>query len=142
MAGTVEETVERTEQPATEDLVEHFGEAVFRCVMAFQQHGGQCWRQGQRVERRNHGRDCNGQGELLVELPGEAGDKRCRNKHRTQHERRRDDRAGHFTHRPFGCFDRCQSEFDVPFDVLHHHDGVVHYDTDCQHQAEQRERVE
>jgi hypothetical protein len=34
------------------------------------------------------------------------------------------------------------AEFDVPLDVLHHHDGVVDDDTDRQHQSEQRQGVE
>ena len=142
MAGLFKEAVERTEQPAAKHLVQHLGEAVFRRVMAFEQHRGQRWRQGQRVEGRDHRRNGDGQGELLVELPGQTGDERRRHEHRTQHQRRRDDRAGHFTHGALGGFDRGQSELDVSLDVLHHHDRVVHHDTDRQYQAEQRQRVE
>ena len=142
MAGAVEEAVERTEQPATEQRVQDPREAVLRRVMTLEQHGGQGRRQGQGVEGRDHGRNGNGQGELFVELPGQAGDERGRDKHRTQHQCRGNDRAGHFAHGALGGFHRCQPQADVTFDVFHHHDGVVDHDTDGQHQAEQRQRVE
>ncbi|MNF32813.1 hypothetical protein D3C84_136120 [compost metagenome] len=142
MAGTVEEAVERAEQPAAEQLVEEPGEAVLRCVVVLEQDCGQGRRQRQRVERRDHRGDGNGQGELLVELPRQTGDERRRYEHRAQYQRRGDDRAGHFAHGALGGFDRRQAQADIPFDVLHHHDGVVHNDTDGQHQAEQRQGVE
>ncbi|MCY1400589.1 hypothetical protein D9M71_156830 [compost metagenome] len=34
------------------------------------------------------------------------------------------------------------AQLDVPFDVLHHHDGVVHHDADGQHQAEQAQGID
>ncbi len=46
----------------------------FGCVVAAQQHGGERRRQGQRVDRRDHGRDRDGQRELAVELAGQAAD--------------------------------------------------------------------
>ncbi|MNF25982.1 hypothetical protein D3C84_66080 [compost metagenome] len=142
MAGLFKEAVERTEQPATENLVQHLGETVLRRVMALEQYRGQRRRQGQGVEGRDHRGNRDGQGELFVELAGQAGNERRRNEYRTQHQRRGDDRAGYLAHGFFGRFNRGQSEFDVPLDVLHHHDGVVHHDTDRQYQAEQRQGVE
>ncbi|MNM85074.1 hypothetical protein D3C81_971800 [compost metagenome] len=142
MAGFLEETVERTEQPAAKQLVQNPGETVLRRVVAFEQYRSQCWRQSQGVEGRDHRRNRNGQGELLVELPRQTGDERCRNEYRTQHQCRGNDRAGYFAHGFFGRFDRRQSELDVPLDVLHHHDRIVDHDTDRQHQAEQRQGVE
>jgi hypothetical protein len=32
--------------------------------------------------------------------------------------------------------------FDIAFDVFHHHDRIVDHDTDGQHKAEQRQRVD
>ena len=34
------------------------------------------------------------------------------------------------------------AERDVPLDVFHHHDGVIHHDADGQHQPEEGERVD
>ncbi|MNO84953.1 hypothetical protein D3C76_763090 [compost metagenome] len=138
VAGAVEEAVERTEQPAAEQLVEQHGEAVLRFVMTFQQHGGQCRRQGQRVDRGDHRGNGDGQRELPVELPGKAGDEGGRDEYGAQHQRGGDDRTGHFLHGALGRLYRRQPKADIPFDVLHHHDGVVHHDADGQHQAEQR----
>ncbi len=137
VAGFLEEAVERTEQPAAENLVEHLGEAVLWRVVAAQQHGGQGRGQGQRVEGRDHRGNCDGQGELFVELPGQAADEGRWDEHRTQHQRGGDDRAGHLAHGFFSGRERFQAQLDVTFDVLHHHDGVVHHDTDGQYQAEQ-----
>ncbi len=105
--------------------------------MATQQRGSQRWRQGQGVEGRDHRGDRNGQGKLLIELPGKARDEGSRDEHRAEHQRRGDDRPCHFLHRLLGGFHRRLAEADVPLDVLHHHDGVIHHDADCQHQAEQ-----
>ncbi|MNE63527.1 hypothetical protein D3C80_1588820 [compost metagenome] len=138
MAGTVEEAVERVEQPATEQALEHFRETVLWRVVLLEQYRGQRWRQGQRVERRDHRRDGNGQGELLVELPGKTGDECRRYEHGAQHQGGGNDRTGHFTHGFLRGFQRFQAQADVTFDVFHHDDGVVHHDTDGQHQAEQR----
>ncbi len=54
MAGAVEDAVERAEQPATEQAVEQARKAVLRRIVGLEQGGGQCRRQGQRVERRDH----------------------------------------------------------------------------------------
>ncbi|MNZ81135.1 hypothetical protein D3C78_997920 [compost metagenome] len=138
VAGAVEETVERAEQPATEQALKHFREAVLRCVVFLEQYRCQRRREGQRVERRDHGRDGNGQGELLVELPGKAGDERGGYEHRTQYQGRGNDRPGHFAHGLLRRLQGVQPQADVTLDVFHHDDGVVHHDTDGQHQAEQR----
>ena len=31
---------------------------------------------------------------------------------------------------------------DVPLDVLHHHDRIIHHDADGEHQAEQAQRID
>ncbi|MCY1223649.1 hypothetical protein D9M72_357850 [compost metagenome] len=140
--GTIEDAVERVEQPAAQQFVEDAREAVLGRVVILQQHGGQGRRQGQGVEGRNHRGDGDGQGELLEELTGEAGDEGGRHEHGAQHQGGGDDRAGHFLHGLAGGLDGRSAEADVPFDVFDHHDGVVHHDADGQHQAEQRQGVE
>src|SRR6202007_2995691 len=42
---------------------------------------------------------------------------------------------------PIGGFARSQAELDISFHVFDHHDRVIDDDTDGQHQAEQRQRV-
>ncbi|MNZ77189.1 hypothetical protein D3C78_957180 [compost metagenome] len=110
--------------------------------MVLEQHGGQGRRQGQRVERRNHRRDGDGQGELFVELPGKPGDERGGHEHCAQHQGGGDDRPGHFAHCLLRGLQRFEAQPDVAFDVFHHDDGVVHHDTDGQYQPEQRQGVE
>ncbi len=110
--------------------------------MTFEQYRRQCRRQGQRVEGGNDRRNGDGQRELLIELSAKPGNE-CRwHEHGAQHQRRRDDRPRHFGHGLVRGGDRFQAQFDVPFDVLHHHDGIVDHDTDRQHQAEQGQRVQ
>ena len=41
--------------------------------MSFQEKGRECRRQGQRIDRGDHGRDRDRDGELSVELPRETG---------------------------------------------------------------------
>ncbi len=142
VAGAVEHAVERREQPAAKNPIEQTREAIFWRVVRPEERSGQCRRQGQGVERRDHRGNGDGQRELLVELPGEAGNECRRDKHRAEHQRRGDDRPRHFLHGLTGRFLRRLAEADVALDVFHHDDGVVHHDADGQHQAEQRQRVE
>jgi hypothetical protein len=104
--------------------------------------GGERRRQRQRVDRRDHRRDRDGHRELAIELAREAADESQRHEHGHQHQRDRDDGPGHFAHRPVGRFTRREPRLDVPLDVLHHHDGVVHHDADRQHQPEQAQRID
>ncbi|MNG12323.1 hypothetical protein D3C84_959300 [compost metagenome] len=105
--------------------------------MATQQHGGQSRGQGQRVERRNHRGNRNGQGELFVKLPGQAAYKGRWNEHRTQHQCRGNDRTSDFAHGLLSGREGLQAQLNVALNVLHHHDGVVHHDTDSEYQTEQ-----
>ncbi|MND95720.1 hypothetical protein D3C80_879830 [compost metagenome] len=136
VGGAVEEAVERGEQPAAQQFFQEPRETVLGRMVVLQQHGCQGRRQGQRVERRDHRGNGDGQGELLVELPGQAGNERCRYEHRAQHQGGGDDRPGHFAHGFLRGFQRLQAQPDVTFDVLHHDDGIVHHDTDGEHQPE------
>ena len=64
------------------------------------------------------------------------------NKHRRENDRDGDDRPGDFLH-AFQCrVLRRQSFLDVMLHDLDDDDGVVHHQTDGQHQAEQRERID
>ena len=142
VAGALEHAIERGEQPATEQLVEPTREGIFRRVVILEQDGGQGRRQGQRVDGRNHRGNGDGQRELLVELARKTGDEGRRHEHRAQHQGGGDDGTSHLLHGLASGLDRRFAQGDVALDVFHHHDGVVHHDTDGQHQAEQRQGVE
>ena len=77
-------------------------EPVLWRAVPLEQHRAQRRWERQRVECGNNRRDRDGDGELFVELAGETADKRRRHKHRAEHQRRRDDRAGDFAHGAFG----------------------------------------
>ena len=110
--------------------------------MAFEQFRRQRRREGQRIDRRDHCGDGNCHGELLVELAGDAAQERHRHEHGTQHERDRDDRARDFLHRLVRRLERSTSLLDVAFDVLDHHDRVIHHDSDREHEAEQGQCID
>ena len=141
VAGPGEKPVERPEQPADQFLHQP-REPVLRRVMILEQRGAQGRRKRQRIERGDHRRDGNGDGELFVKLTGEAADKCRGHKHGAQHQRRGDNRPGDLVHRAFGGVEGRQSEGDIALDVFDNHDGVVHHDADGQHQTEQRQRVD
>jgi hypothetical protein len=109
---------------------------------ALQQHGAQRGRQRERIERGDDGRDGDGDGELLVELAGQAADERGGNEHRAQHQRDGDDRSGDLVHRLAVASTGETAERDVPLHVLDHHDGVVDHDADGEHEPEQGEHVD
>ena len=66
-----------------------------------------------------------------------------RNEHRHQDECGGDDRAHDLGRRPSGGLARQQALLvEVSLGVLDHYDGVVHHDSDGQHEAEERQRVD
>jgi len=95
------------------------------------------------VEQRDGDRAGDAQGELLVELPGRARERRDGDEDRQQHQRARDDRAGDLLHR------RCRTGeglhvllVDESRDVLDDDDRVVDDQPGRKRQTEQRERVD
>ncbi len=90
----------------------------------------QCWRQRQRAETRNCGRDRDGDGELLEEPSGDAAKERGRNEHRAEHERDRHQRAANLLHRLERRLAPAHTQLKMPFDILHNHDGIVDHDAD------------
>ena len=115
-----------------EAAIEHAGESVPAArdeiparrrplvLMRLQDQRGQRRRQRQRTEAGNRGRDRNGDGELLEELPGDAAEERGRHEHRAQHQRDRHQRAADLFHgacsaasrRLMPC-SRCRSTFST-----------------------------
>jgi len=100
-------------------------------------------RQRQSDEAGNRNGDRNRDSKLLIEHTGGAAHKGCRNEHTGQDQNRRDNRAGDFRHSQNGCIDRIHGFFGhIAFDVFHHHDGIVHHQTNRQHQTKQRQQVD
>ncbi len=139
--AAVKETVERTEQPA-EQAIDNARRDIFRRMVILQQLRRQRWRQRQRVDGGDHRGNGDGDRELLIELAGDAGEKRHRHEHGAEHQRDSDNRPGNFAHRLMGGRLRREAQRDITLDVLHYHDGVIHHDADRQHQPEQAQGIE
>src|SRR3989441_9722298 len=86
--------VEHAVEAAEEDA-----ERAPRGAGGLEEHGGERGRQRERAERREQHRDRDGEGELLVHLPGEAAEERDGDEHGGEDERDPDDRRRHFFHR-------------------------------------------
>ena len=82
------------------------------------------------------------EGELAEERAGEAALDADGRVDRGERDRHRDDRADQLARRFDRRPDRRLTEVHVPRDVLHHHDRVVHDETDRQHNGEQRQQVD
>ena len=75
-----EGAIERTEEPA-ENPIHASRKPIARLVMAFQQHGAECRRKGQRIDRGDDGGNRDRDGELLIELAGQTADECGRNEY-------------------------------------------------------------
>ncbi len=139
--AAVEKAVERTENPA-EQTIDKPGREIFRGAVWLQQQRSQRRRERQRVDGGDHRGNRYRHRKLLVELTGHTGEERHRHEHRAQHQRNGDNRPGHFTHRLMRRRKRGKPLFDISFDVFHHHDGIVHHDTNRQHQPEQAQSIQ
>ncbi|MNJ30299.1 hypothetical protein D3C77_248970 [compost metagenome] len=107
-----------------------------------QQESGECRAQGKRIDRRENGRDGDGQRKLTIELTLQTAQECGRDKHRSEHRSDRDDRTGHLVHRTPCGLGRWLAVLDVALDVLDDDDRIVDDDTDRKHQAKQRQGVE
>src|SRR5262249_39450941 len=82
--------VEAPEQPA-ERHIHGADQKVLGRVTRLQEQGGQCWRQSERVDGRDNGRDGDRQRELAVELPCQPADEGERGEDRNQLNSDRDE---------------------------------------------------
>ena len=137
----------RTGDIAAGHFVERFIKAakedIFLAVRRLEQDRRQRRTEGQRHHAGDDHRNGDGDGELLVQLAGDAAQEGGGNEHRAQHQHDGDHRAGHLVHRPPRRLLGVQTELmHVAFDVFDHHDGVVHHDADGQDHAEQGQGVD
>ena len=140
-AGHADVTRRRGVEHAVE-AAEEDAERAPRGAGGLEEHGGERGRQRERAERREEHRDRDGEGELLVHLPGEAAEERDGDEHGGEDERDPDDRRRHFFHRLPRGVAGAQAVLDVVHDGLDDDDRVVHDDADGEHEAEHRERVD
>ncbi len=110
--------------------------------LRLEQHGAKRRAQRQRVERRDDHRDGDGDRELLVELAGDAGNEGGRHENRSQDHGDCDHRTGDLFHGPELRFLGRHAMLDMVLDRLDDDDGIVNYQTDGQHQAKQRQRID
>ena len=127
---------------AGEDAVEAAKEGPL--VLALPPHQQRAERGGERerVEQRDQHRAGHRQTEVAQHLSRGAGQQRDRDEDGAQHERGRHDRAGDLAHRALHRFAARHALPEQPRDVFHHHDGVVHHQTDREHEREERDRVD
>ena len=110
--------------------------------MRLQDQRGQRRRKRQRAEAGNRGGDCNRNGELLEELPGDAAEERGRHEHRAQHQRNRHQRAADLFHGAQRCIAPAHAVFEMALDILDHHDRIVDHDADREHETEQGQIID
>ncbi len=131
--------IEHAVKPAEEAF---FAFAVIAFRDRFKHGGAERWRQDQRHDDRQHHRGNDSNGELTVNRTGRAAKERHRDKYRREHQRDTDQRALNLTHRFAGRFFGRQAFFSHhTLDVLNHHDGVIHQQTDGEHHPEHGEGV-
>ena len=112
-------------------------------MLALQQQRAQGRRERERDDAGQRDRDGHGDGELLIELAGDAAEERDRNEHRTEHQHDGHDGTGDLAHRFDGGFLR--RHLVVPhqaLDVFEHDNRIVDDDADRQHHGEQRQGVD
>ena len=100
-----------------------------------------CQRQGNQdgQAHRSHNRD----GELTVNHTGRAAEESHRNEHGRKHHRNTDQSARNLRHGLLGSVMRRKTLLvHHTLDVFHHHNRVVHQQTDRQHHGEHRQHVD
>ncbi len=144
-----DKTVAETAEAAVEGQEERTQEPdrAFSCLMALgdrfenarAKHGGQHQRHDHGEQHAGDDRD----GELAVDDAGGTAEEGHRTEQRGHHQEDADQRAGDLLHRFGGGVPRREPLFaHQPFNVLHHHDRIVHQQSDGDHHGEHRQHVD
>src|ERR1700733_599149 len=104
--------------------------------------GGKCWAERKRVERGENNGNRNRNCELLIKPPRNSGNEGCGHKYSGENQRDSDHRAGELFHGFESSVLWSQPVLDVALHALDHHDGVIDDQTNRQHQAKERKRVD
>ena len=105
-----------------------------------QRRQGRTEREG--VEGGKNDRNGNGDGELLVQAAGDAGDEDGGDEDGGQDQRDGDDGSGYLVHRLESGVARRHAFFNVTLDGFDDDDGVVDDEADGEHEPEQRESID
>src|SRR5581483_5672278 len=132
LGGAIEVAIERIEEPAQQTA---------RVGPRLQQQSGERGAERQRIEGREHHRNRDGGGELLIEAAGDSGDKDSRYEYRRQHQGDSHQRARNLLHRlQRGAF-RIEALLDVALHRLNHDNSVIDDQSDGEHDPEQGKRI-
>ena len=96
----------------------------------------------ERVHCGEKGGDRDRHCKLPEKLAGNSCDKRTRNKDRHQHQRDCNNRTSHFIHGFASRVPRRQTMLQMMLDRLHHHNRIIHDNSNRQHQPQQGQVVE
>ena len=98
--------------------------------------------QSYRVDRADEGGGGDHQRELAEELSREAGQERCGDEHRHQHQGDANDRPGQFVHRSGGRLAARLTLLDIARHAFDDDDRVIDDDADDEHDGEQRREID
>ncbi len=116
---------------------------VIILVDRLEQRRTQRRREDQRHQHREHHRRNDGDGELPIDDPGRASEEGHRQQYRRQHHANADQRALDLAHGLARRLQRREPFFaHHPFDVLHHHDGIVDQQADGQNHGEHGQGID
>ena len=127
-------------EPA-EGAVDETGESGVLASL-FQEDGAHHRRQRQRDNAGNDDGAGQGKGELAKERAGQPRQKADGRIDGGERDGHGDDGADDFPRADDGGLDRRFAVLDVPVDVFHHDDGVVHDKPDGEHHGEKRQQID
>ena len=111
-------------------------------MLPVQQLAAQGWRQGQGNETGEDHRHRHGHGEFTEQTADIALQEGNGHKHGYQYQSGRHHRKADLAGATKGGHQRRLALQQAPVDVLQHHDAVVHHQSDCQHQRQQRQQID
>jgi hypothetical protein len=94
-------------------------------------------RQRQRNDAGDGDRSGQREGKLRKQCTGQTALEADWHVRRDEDDGHRDDRPAKLACRLYRCRKRSHALFQMAVDVLDHDDGVVHHQTDCEHQGQQ-----
>src|SRR5690554_950981 len=111
--------------------------------MGLQKQSTKSWAQGKCVYRRNTDGNNQGDPELLIENPRRTGNKSNRNKYSTHHQGNGNNSPGNLIHGSISSRQGTLSSF-FHFGVhcFHHHNGIIHHNTNRQHESKQGQQID
>ena len=112
--------------------------------LLFKQRCGQCGAEDQRNQGRKNHRRHNGEGELTIDDAGRSTEKCHGKEHSGQNDCDCDQRNLNFPHRLYSRFlgRHVRIFIHQTLDILDHHNGVIHQESDGEDEPEERHRID